>query len=154
MDRAHSVNLVNSNFSLNLTAKKKSSMKSWTTKYLTVTQLPTYKTKEDAQSHDKSWVTTCSLAQHYIQMKTSSRPFGPIQKPKTKTGCKLEMERMWVPEHLFSRVMAEIISFTIRKTKLCGVILWSTGRPLHVMLQVRKKRRLKQKVNEECRRWE
>ena len=153
MDRAHAVNLVNSNFWLNLTAKKKSSMKSWITKYLTVTQWPTYKTKEDAQSHDKSWVTTCSLAQHYTKTKISTRPFGSIQKPKTKTGCKLEVERMLTPENLLSRVMTEI-SFTIRKTKLCGVILWSTGRPLHVMLQVRKKRRLKQKVNEGCRRWE
>ena len=60
---------------------------------------------------------------------------------------------MLTPENLLSRVMTEI-SFTIRKTKLCGVILWSTGRPLHVMLQVRKKRKLKQKVNEECRKWE
>ena len=91
-------------------------------------------------------------------MKISSRPFGSIQKPKKKTGFKLERDRMRLVrlnlEHLLSRVKAEIISFTIRKTNVCGKKLSSTGRPLYVMLQVRKKRRLKQKVNEGCRRWE
>ena len=59
------------------------------------------------------------------------------------------------PEHLLSRVKAaEIISFTIRKTNVFGLKLSSTGRPLYVMLQVRKKRRLNQKVNEGCCRWE